>query len=247
MKKSMSVLLGVGTTSLCLAAAACGSTTSSPTTTTSGSTGSSSAASNHAPLKIALITSETGLASPQFQSAPQGFLAAVAAQNAKGGINGHKIETRSSTTVEPHPRRHRGAAGHQCRWSSGSLPDSSLFFVAAKFPQQAGIPVTGGSFDGPEWGTQPYTNMFASDTGSVNPTFPVNTANGQFLKIPRGHQPRDLWLRDLAAIRVRDLRRRQVLEAGRPQGRRPERLSAPTGPRRSRPRRSRPSREASTR
>ena len=35
--------------------------------------------------------------------------------------------------------------------------------------------MTGGSFDGPEWGTQPYTNMFASDTGSIDPKYPVNT------------------------------------------------------------------------
>ena len=64
----------------------------------------------------------------------------------------------------------------------GLVSVSPLFFSAAKYPNQAGIPVTGGSFDGPEWGTQPYTNMFASDTGSVDPKYPVNTAIGSFLK-----------------------------------------------------------------
>jgi branched-chain amino acid transport system substrate-binding protein len=44
------------------------------------------------------------------------------------------------------------------------------------------VPVTGGSFDGPEWGTQPYTNMFAADTGSVDPSYPVPTLLGAFAK-----------------------------------------------------------------
>lgn len=64
----------------------------------------------------------------------------------------------------------------------GIVSDSPLFYAAAKYPNQVGIPVTGGSFDGPEWGTQPYTNMFASDAGSVNPTYPVGTGLGIFLK-----------------------------------------------------------------
>ena len=48
------------------------------------------------------------------------------------------------------------------------------------------MPVTGGFFDGPEWGTQPYTNMFAADVGSVDPKYPVNTAIGAFMKAHGG-------------------------------------------------------------
>jgi branched-chain amino acid transport system substrate-binding protein len=48
------------------------------------------------------------------------------------------------------------------------------------------MPVTGGFFDGPEWGTQPYTNMFASDAGSVDPKYPVNTGIGSFMKAHGG-------------------------------------------------------------
>ena len=58
----------------------------------------------------------------------------------------------------------------------GIVADSPLFTAAAKYPEQAGVPVTGASVDGPEWGTQPYTNMFASDTGSLDPKYPANTA-----------------------------------------------------------------------
>ena len=55
-------------------------------------------------------------------------------------------------------------------------------FLAAKYPHQAGIPVTGTYDDGPEWGPQPYTNMFAADNGSVNPKYPVNTQIGDLFK-----------------------------------------------------------------
>ena len=48
------------------------------------------------------------------------------------------------------------------------------------------MPVTGASVDGPEWGTAPYTNMFASDTGSLDPKYPANTAIGTFLKTHGG-------------------------------------------------------------
>jgi branched-chain amino acid transport system substrate-binding protein len=47
--------------------------------------------------------------------------------------------------------------------------------------------VTGGFFDGPEWGTPPYqSNMFAADVGSLDPKYPVNTAIGSFLKAKGG-------------------------------------------------------------
>ena len=61
-----------------------------------------------------------------------------------------------------------------------------MFFLAAKYPNQQGVPVTGSYDDGPEWGTQPYTNMFASDEGSVDPKYPVNTLIGGFLKAHGG-------------------------------------------------------------
>ena len=66
------------------------------------------------------------------------------------------------------------------------MSTSPLFFLADKYPQQAGMPVTGGFFDGPEWGTPGFTNMFASDVGSVDTKYPVNTAIGAFMKAHGG-------------------------------------------------------------
>jgi branched-chain amino acid transport system substrate-binding protein len=138
------------------------------------------------PIKIALITSETGIAASEFATSPQGFLARVDLQNAEGGVNGHMIDPivindqGSLTTVV--------IAVQQAISDGvvGIVNDTPFFYAAYKYAQQAGIPVTGGSFDGPEWGEQPNTNMFASDTGSIDPKYPVNTGLAKFLKAKGG-------------------------------------------------------------
>jgi branched-chain amino acid transport system substrate-binding protein len=145
-------------------------------------TGPASAATSKAPITVALITSLTGEAGPQFSEAPIGFRARIALQNAEGGVNGHKIiplviDDQTSPTEVVTAVQDAISKG-----AFGIVSTSPLFFEAAKYPNQQGIPVTGGSFDGPEWGQKPYTNMFASDTGSVDPKYPVNTSIGAFLK-----------------------------------------------------------------
>ncbi|MHB1583988.1 MAG: ABC transporter substrate-binding protein [Acidimicrobiales bacterium] len=146
----------------------------------------SPAAAAPAPLKIALVTSETGVASQEFSGDQVGFLARIALQNAHGGVNGHKLvpivinDQSSLTTV---------VTGVQDAISQGVIGVVSVtpfMFAAYKYLYQAGLPVTGGFFDGPEWGTKPYTNMFASDAGSVDPKYPANTAFGLFMKAHGG-------------------------------------------------------------
>jgi hypothetical protein len=41
----------------------------------------------------------------------------------------------------------------------GVIDYSSFTFGGARALQQAGVPVTGYSFDGPEWGMQPHNNI----------------------------------------------------------------------------------------
>ena len=134
------------------------------------------------PLTIAYVNSLTGVAAPEFAGAQAGFLARIDLQNSMGGVNGHKLvplvlddQSNPSTIV----------TAVQLALSKGAIgivSGSALFFLAAKYPDQAGVPVTGTFADGPEWGEQPYTNMFSSDHGSVDPKYPVNTLIGTFLK-----------------------------------------------------------------
>ena len=145
------------------------------------------ASSSATPLTIVMISSLTGPGSSEFSQAAAGFNARVALQNAEGGVNGHKI---NGIVLDDQTSPTQIATAVQEALSKGAIgivSTSPLFFLAAKAPNQQGVPVTGGFFDGPEWGTAPYqSNMFASDVGSVNPKYPVNTAIGSFMKAHGG-------------------------------------------------------------
>ncbi len=152
-----------------------------------GGTASAGASSaSGAPIMIAMITSLTGEGSSEFSQAPAGFNARVALQNAEGGVNGHKIETMVLDDQTSPSAVVSAVQGALAKGAFGIVSDSPLFFLADKYPQEQGVPVTGGFFDGPEWGTQPFTNMFAADVGSLDPKYPVNTAIGSFLKAHGG-------------------------------------------------------------
>jgi branched-chain amino acid transport system substrate-binding protein len=162
-----------------LAALMAGGMTAGAVSTLSGT---ADAATSEAPITIAMISSLTGPGSAEFNAAPAGFNARIALQNAEGGVHGHKLvgmvlDDQTSPTAIATAVQDALAKG-----AFGIVSTSPLFFLAAKTPQQQGVPVTGGFFDGPEWGTQPYTNMFASDSGSVDPKYPVNTGFGTFIK-----------------------------------------------------------------
>jgi branched-chain amino acid transport system substrate-binding protein len=149
--------------------------------------GTAGAADSGAPITIAMITSLTGPGSSEFSQAPAGFNARIALQNAEGGVHGHKIvgmvldDQTSPTEVVT------AVQDALSKGAFGIVSTSPLFFEAAKYPNLQGVPVTGGFFDGPEWGTPPYqSNMFAADAGSVDPKYPVNTGIGGFMKAHGG-------------------------------------------------------------
>lgn len=135
-----------------------------------------------APITLALVTSLTGPSSPQTSDDPAGFLARIDLQNSEGGVNGHKI---IPLVIDDQTNPSEVATAVQSALAKGAfgiVSASPLFFLAAKILQQQGVPVTGSYTDGPEWGEQPYSNMFASDLGSIDPSYPVNTLEGKILK-----------------------------------------------------------------
>jgi branched-chain amino acid transport system substrate-binding protein len=144
-------------------------------------TTATAASASPAPITLAYVTDLSGEGASENSTSPTGFKARIALQNAEGGVNGHKIvplvidDQTSPTAIAT-------AVQDADSKALGIVSQSPLFFLAAKYPQQAGVPVTGTYDDGPEWGEQPYTNMFASDLGSVDPKYPVNTLLGNFLK-----------------------------------------------------------------
>jgi branched-chain amino acid transport system substrate-binding protein len=148
--------------------------------------GTTPASPSGTPLNITYISSLTGPAASEYGNSQQGCEARVDQQNAEGGVNGRKINlsvvddqtnpTLTSTAVQ----------GAISKGAVGIVANSPFFFSAAKYAQQAGLAVTGNSSDGPEWGEQPYTNMFDAFRGSENPVTPVNSIFGNFLKAHGG-------------------------------------------------------------
>ena len=138
--------------------------------------------SSGAPLNITYISSLTGPAATEYGNSQQGCEARVDLQNAEGGVDGRKINL-SVVDDETNPTLTSTAVqGAISKGAIGIVANSPLFYLAAKYAQQAGVPVTGNSSDGPEWGEQPYTNMFDAFRGSENPATPVNSIYGNFLK-----------------------------------------------------------------
>jgi branched-chain amino acid transport system substrate-binding protein len=144
-----------------------------------------SASASASPITIAYVTDLTGEGGAENATSPAGFNARIDLQNAEGGVDGHKLVP-LVIDDQTSPSEIATAVQEADSKAFGIVSQSPLFFLAAKYPQEAGVPVTGAYTDGPEWGEQPYTNMFASDEGSVDPKYPVNTEIGDFLKAHGG-------------------------------------------------------------
>ena len=111
-------------------------------------------------ITIGLVNDTTGLAASSFADGVGAAEARVAMQNAEGGVDGRKlvldvVDTQSS------PATAQTAAQDlvETKGVFGIMSDSALFYGAASYLTKAGVPVTGDTFDGPEWGDS--SNMFS--------------------------------------------------------------------------------------
>ena len=145
-------------------------TASTATTASGGSTATTSAGGgaltasdtgvSPTTIKIGYITSVTGVASSAFGDAAGGAQAAISAANAAGGVDGRQIQLVSLDQSTP-AGFNSAAQAMTTKRVFGVIPYSSFTFGGYKTLQQAGIPVTGNSFDGPEWGQEPNSNMLS--------------------------------------------------------------------------------------
>ena len=184
-------------------------TGASPTTAAAGSSSTTAASAGNtasAPgvtpttIKVALVTSLTGSDSSNSVTIPKGFAARIAAQNAAGGVDGRKItyvveDDQSSPTA--------AATAAEAAVNAGAFAidyNSPFAFGAIKYMAQAGIPVVGGAYDGPEW-SQPQTfpNMFSWTPESVRQQPRLH--DGRPVHQGRGRDPGGRRrLRDLAVV-----------------------------------------------
>ncbi len=176
--------------SLGLIGAACSSSShanssgSSATTGAAGAAGGSSAssASSTSDITIGEITPLTGAAAVNYKGSAESAQARVDAQNANGGVNGHKLKL---IVVDDQSTPSGNLTAAQSLVSKGvfGIVGSSAFnFGSYRYLNQQGVPVTGGGFDGPEWGQQPNTNMFAYGSTSTDPHLPQYDQPAKLMK-----------------------------------------------------------------
>ncbi len=124
----------------------------------------------NSPIVIGYITSITGNASSTFADGPGGAQARVDLQNAHGGVNGHPLklvveDDQSSVSTDLTAAQDLVANKH----AMVVVNYSPYAFGSIRYLNQQGIPVVGSGFDGPEWGEEPYTNMFTWALPSESP------------------------------------------------------------------------------
>ncbi len=167
-----------------LTVAACGSSTKSPSSASgSGGTGLTSSAPGVTPstITLGLITSLSGAASAQYTGIVASARARIDLQNAQGGVDGRQISLVVEDDQTSPPQDATAAQQLISRGVFGVIGQTPVLFGGAKALNTAGVPVTGGGYDGPEWGLQPYTNMF-STSGPVDPHYSANTLVAAFMK-----------------------------------------------------------------
>jgi branched-chain amino acid transport system substrate-binding protein len=131
-----------------------------------------------------MITDLTGPGASTYSEAVKGVEARLDLQNAEGGVDGRQLKlftaddagspSQAATAAEELVAQHHPLV---------MIADSDVTFGAAKYLHSIGEPVFGDGLDSSEWGTQPYTNMFAPE-GDVNPATQNgdNTVLAQFFK-----------------------------------------------------------------
>ncbi len=128
-----------------------------------------SAAGSKAPIVIGMITDETGGGATAYGTSIPGAEARIDAQNAAGGVNGHKLKL----VIEDDQSTPAGnLTASQILENKGVfaiIENSGFTFGGASYLHQANIPVVGNGEDGPEWGEKPNSNMFSVLGTSITP------------------------------------------------------------------------------
>jgi branched-chain amino acid transport system substrate-binding protein len=156
-----------------MVASACGSSSKSAGTSNTSSAGGNTASApgvTATSITLGFLSSITGPAAPEYVNYQKGAQARLDLQNDKGGINGRKLQLVSSDDGGSPTQNLTAAQGLVGKGVFGVIAGTPFLFGGYRYFQQQGVPVTGGGYDGPEWGQQPNTNMF-STTGNSSPDF----------------------------------------------------------------------------
>jgi branched-chain amino acid transport system substrate-binding protein len=139
-------------------------------TGTAGAQSSSSEGVTGNSVKLGFIWSGTGVAAPNFQDSAQACKARVDAQNAKGGVNGRKIDLQTVDDNSSAANLTGAKDLVQNRNVFAVVNNSSFAFLAYRYLLGAGVPLIGGGFDGTYYSQKGNENIIdAGGNGSPPP------------------------------------------------------------------------------
>src|SRR5215213_2594321 len=132
-------------------------------------TGASAQSSGNAPgvtpksVKVGFISSETGVAAANFVGADKACKARIAAENAKGGVNGREIDDKSGGGNQT-------AAKDLVQNQNAFVVvnDSPFAFLTYRYLKEQGVPMIGGGFDGSYY-YDPGNEILISSLGDGTP------------------------------------------------------------------------------
>lgn len=99
-------------------------------------------------VKLGFISSETGVASPNFVGADKACQARVDAENAKGGVNGRKIKLIAIDDKSGAGNQTAAKDLVQNQNAFAVVNDSPFAFLTYRYLKDQGVPMVGGGFDG---------------------------------------------------------------------------------------------------
>src|SRR5262249_24752423 len=111
------------------------------------STGNAPGVSNKA-VKIGFLSSQSGVAAPNFVGADKACKARVDAENAKGGVNGRKIDLEIIDDKSSGANLTGAQDLVQNRDVFAVVNDSPFAFLTCRYLKDQGVPMIGGGFDG---------------------------------------------------------------------------------------------------
>jgi ABC-type branched-subunit amino acid transport system substrate-binding protein len=112
-------------------------------------------------ITLGLITELTGPGAAVGTGMVRAANARIDQQNVEGGVYGRKIKLIVRDDGTNPTTDNTDTADLISKGVFGVIDDSAVTYGGYKLLQQAGVPVTGGAYDGPEWYQQPNTNMFS--------------------------------------------------------------------------------------
>jgi branched-chain amino acid transport system substrate-binding protein len=129
-------------------------------------------------VKLGFIWSGTGVAAPNFADSGDACQARVDAQNAKGGVNGRKIQLETVDDKSSGANLTGAKDLVENRKVYAVVNNSSFAFLSYRYLKDAGVPLIGGGFDGNYYSQKGNENIISAGGNGSPPPEGIIFTNG---------------------------------------------------------------------